>query len=178
MQGSQARLQVRPQDEFGKSSLQPETCNLKPTLFMCSNAGMNPGKRILAVDYGEKNIGFAYSDELGLTVQPLPSIPNMGQKNLIKRLRVMIRTLGVGELVLGMPVNMDGSIGDSAFRMGQLLEQLKNSLEIPTAAVDERLTTVEALEFWRGINPRRQKRYRTMDSLSAALILERYLKEK
>jgi putative holliday junction resolvase len=139
---------------------------------------MDPGKRILAVDYGEKNIGFACSDELGLTAQPLPSIPNLGQSNLTKRLRMMIRTLGIQELVLGMPINMDGTLGDSAIRMGQLLETLQNALKIPATAVDERLSTLEAMDFWKQLSPRRQKKYRTVDSLSAALILERYLKEK
>ena len=139
---------------------------------------MDSGKRILAVDYGEKNIGFACSDELGLTVQPLPSIPNSGRKSLIARLRVLIKDLEACELVLGMPINMDGTRGDSAARMEQLLEALRSSLKIPAFAVDERLSTVEALEYWQKMSPRRQKKYRTVDSLSAALILERYLKER
>jgi putative holliday junction resolvase len=139
---------------------------------------MHPGKRILAVDYGEKNIGFACSDDLGITVQPLPSIPNPGSNKLIKYLRMMIGTLGIQELVLGMPINMDGTLGDSAIRMEQLLETLRSALKIPATAFDERLSTVEALEFWKQLSLRRQKKYRTIDSLSAALILERYLKEK
>jgi len=134
--------------------------------------------RLLAVDYGERNIGLACSDELGLTVQPLPSIPNTGRNSFVKKLRTMVHTMGIQRLVIGMPVNMDGTIGDSAIRMEQLLEQLRHTLQIPATAFDERLSTVEAMEFWKGMSLRRQKKYRTIDSLSAALILERYLREK
>jgi putative holliday junction resolvase len=133
--------------------------------------------RILAVDYGKKNIGLAYCDELGLTVQPLPSIPNGGPKDFLKKLRTTIRMMDIQELVLGMPVNMDGSHGDAVLHMEQIMATLKAELKIPLSGVDERLSTVEAMEFWQSMNRKKQKRYRTLDSLAAALILERYLKE-
>lgn len=133
--------------------------------------------RILALDYGEKNIGLACTDELGLTVRPLPSIRNPGQRNLIKKLRAMIQALGVQKIVLGIPINMDGTRGDSAIRMERLQETLKSGLKIPLVGVEETLSTVEAMEFWKNMNPKQQKKHRTIDSLAAALILERYLKE-
>jgi putative holliday junction resolvase len=132
---------------------------------------------MLAVDYGEKNIGLACSDALSLTVHPLPSIPNSGRKNLIQRLRFMIGEMGVEELVLGMPLNMDGSCGEAVQHMERLMKTLKTALQIPLAGVDERLSTVEALECWREMSSRQKKKYRTVDSLAAALILERYLRE-
>ena len=134
--------------------------------------------RILALDYGERNIGLACSDELGLTVQPLPSIRNPGERSLIKKLRETIQDLGVRKIVLGIPINMDGTRGDSAIRMERLRETLKSILKIPLVGVEETLSTVEAMEFWKNMSPKQQKRYRTIDSLAAALILERYLKEK
>jgi putative transcription antitermination factor YqgF len=72
---------------------------------------------------------------------------------------------------------MDGTRGDAALRMEQLMEELKAALKIPISGVDELLSTVEATEFWRSMNKKRQKKYRTVDSLAAALILEIYLKE-
>lgn len=138
---------------------------------------MASGTRILAIDYGTKNIGLACSDELRMTVQPLPSIPNSGRRDLIKKLKGMIQSMVIQEAVLGLPVNMDGSRGEAFIRMKQLLEVLQNGLRIPIAGVDERLSTVEALEIWKSIRPRGRKKYRTVDSLAAALILERYLKE-
>ncbi len=133
--------------------------------------------RILAIDYGEKNIGLACSDELGLTVRPLPSLPNLGSKRFLKSLQSTIRMMGIQELVLGIPLNMDGSRGDSVLRMERLMDKLKSALKIPLVGIDERLTTLEAMERWRDMSPKQQKRYRTVDSLAAAFILERYLKE-
>jgi putative holliday junction resolvase len=134
-------------------------------------------RRILAVDYGEKNIGLACSDELGLIVRPLPSIPNKGRKELLRTLRTTILSMDIQEMVLGMPFNMDGTRGDSIIRMEGLMNTLKNALKIPLTGIDERLSTVEAQEFWRDMSARQRKKYRTVDSLAAAFILERYLKE-
>jgi putative holliday junction resolvase len=134
--------------------------------------------RVLAVDYGRKNIGLAYSDELRLTVQPLRSIPNDGIRNFIKKLRAAIGTLEIKQVVVGMPLRMDGTRGDAALDMEQIMETLQSSLKIPTREVDERLSTVEAMEYWQAMNRRRQSKYRTVDSLAAALILERFLKEQ
>ena len=129
------------------------------------------------MDYGEKNIGLAYCDELGLTVQPMPSMPNLGTANLMKKLRAVAGTLAIQEIVLGIPYKMDGTRGDSAQRMEKLLEALKAALKIPISGVDESLSTVEAMEVWQGMNRKQQKKYRTVDSLAAAFILERHLKE-
>jgi putative Holliday junction resolvase len=144
---------------------------------VCSNECVISGGRILAVDYGEKNIGLACSDELRLTVQPLPSFPNLGRKDLLKRLKAAIQSMDIRKILVGIPFNMDGTRGDPALYAEQLTDALKAALKIPVTGVDERLTTVEALELWKNMNPRRQKRYRTVDSLAAALILERFLKE-
>ena len=132
---------------------------------------------MLAVDYGKKNIGLAYCDELGMTVQPMPSIPNNGARDFLKRLRAAIQSLDIQELVIGIPLNMDGSRGEAVNRMEVLMDTLNAKLKIPLHGVDERLSTMEALEFWKGMSSRQRKKYRTVDSLAAALILDRYLKE-
>jgi putative holliday junction resolvase len=139
---------------------------------------VNVQGRILAIDYGKKNIGLAYCDELGLTVQPLPSLPNAGKKDFHRKIRATIETMQIRELVVGMPFKMDGSRGDSAITIDGIIESLKGAIKIPISAVDERLSTVEALEFWRELNPKQQKKYRTVDSLAAAMILERFLREE
>jgi len=144
---------------------------------VCSNDCVDCRGKILAVDYGEKNIGLACSDDLGLTVQPLPSIPNLGRRDFLKRLRTAVRTLSIQKLVVGIPLNMDGTRGDSVVRMERLVEDLNVALKIPIVGADERLSTLEALEFWRHMSLKQQRKYRTADSLAAALILERYLKE-
>lgn len=133
--------------------------------------------RILGIDYGEKNIGLACSDALRITVQPLPSIPNSGRKDFIRKIKSMVHEMEIRELILGIPLNMDGSRNESVLRMERLMHTLKNALSIPLTGVDERLSTVEASEYWKQMNLRQQKKYRTVDSLAAALILDRYLKE-
>lgn len=62
-------------------------------------------------------------------------------------------------------------------RIHRFMGQLHRELHLPLCEVDERLSTVEAMEMWRSMSPRKQRKYRTVDSLAAALILERFLKE-
>lgn len=132
---------------------------------------------ILAIDYGTKNIGLACSDELGMTVQPLPSVRFVSRRDLISRLRLTIQENRIQELVIGIPLNMNGSSGDSVRRVERFMEILQKEFKLPLGRVDERLSTLEAMDFWKEMNRRQQRKYRTIDSLSAALILERYLKE-
>ncbi|MDR1728203.1 MAG: Holliday junction resolvase RuvX [Acidobacteriota bacterium] len=133
--------------------------------------------RILAVDYGKANIGLAHSDPLRLTVSPLPSLPNRGRKDFLRRMRELAGRLEAVELVLGMPFGMDGSRGDAAQAMEKVSRSLAGALGLPVSETDERLSTVEAMEIWREMSPRQKKRYRTVDSLAAALILERRLED-
>ena len=79
---------------------------------VCSNICVTTKGRILAIDYGEKHIGLACTDELGLTVRPLPSVRNAGKRSLLETLRALILAMGIREIVLGIPINMDGTRGD------------------------------------------------------------------
>jgi len=133
--------------------------------------------RVLSVDYGLKNVGLACCDELGVTVHPLASIPNRGHRDLLSRLRSAVREHHVSHIVVGMPLNMDGSAGEAARRVERFIQLVRTELGMPSTAVDERLSTVEASEMWREMSPRQQRRYRTVDSLAAAFILERFLTE-
>lgn len=142
-----------------------------------SNDCVNIKGRLLAIDYGEKNIGLAYSDALAVTVQPLPSIPNMGRKDLKRKLKSIAEELEISALIVGLPLNMDGSSNDSVKLIEKLIHQLESAIKLPLAGVDERLSTVEAEEYWNRMNARQRKKYRTIDSLAAAMILERFIKE-
>jgi len=133
--------------------------------------------RTLAIDYGEKNIGLACSDDLGITVRPLPSIPNSGRKDLVRALKSVAAELGICRLVVGIPLNMDGSRNDSVRRTERLMRRLQAALDLPLVGVDERLSSVEAAGYWNRMSARQKKKYRTLDSLAAALILERYMRE-
>ena len=142
---------------------------------VCSNVTVELKGRVLAVDYGKKNIGLAHSDEFRLTVQPLPSLPNIGKKDFLRRVGALAETLEIREAVIGMPLRMDGSRGDAALAMEKIRRSLEGTLKLAVTEMDERLSTVDALEIWREMTPRRQRKYRTVDSLAAALILERFI---
>ncbi len=133
--------------------------------------------RILAVDYGTKNVGLACCDPLGVTVRPLPSIPNRGRRQLVSHLSEAVRQQKAERVLIGVPLNMDGTSGDAVRRVDRFIEALRAEIGVPLESFDERLSTIEAEEVWREMSARQQKRYRTVDSLAAALILRRYLEE-
>ena len=133
--------------------------------------------RILALDYGSKNVGLATSDELGIVVRPLPSIPNQNRRALLHRLKASVKEHAIESLVVGLPLNMNGTAGESARRVRHFMGHLRQELSLPVWEVDERLSTVEAAEMWRDMTARQQRKYRTVDSLAAAFILERFLRE-
>ena len=131
----------------------------------------------MAIDYGSKNVGLACSDELGITVRPLQSVPNKGKKDLLKRLALTVGQLEIGKIVVGLPWNMNGSAGSAAAEVERFISAMGKTLPLPLQRVDERLSTTQAQQIWNEMTPRQQRRYRTVDSLAAALILKRYLEE-
>jgi len=133
--------------------------------------------RIMAIDYGTKNVGLACSDELGILVRPLPSLPNHDFQDFSRRLHTALEHNDIVELVVGVPLNMDGTRGRLVEQVDRFIARLLGVFDLPVHKVDERLSTMEALDLWRGMNRRQKQRYRTVDSLAAAIILERYLRE-
>ncbi len=97
--------------------------------------------------------------------------------DLLGRLRAFVEEEHIKEIVVGLPFSMDGTPGAAVHRVERFMARLRNHLELPLHGVDERLSTVEAAEMWREMSARRQQRYRTVDSLAAALILKRFLED-
>ncbi len=135
------------------------------------------GRTILAVDYGSKNVGLACTDASGTVVRPLQSIPNRGRRALSREIARIAQELGAATVVVGMPRNMDGTIGEAVAAVERFMKDLRDALPAPPLGQDERLSTIEAIELWSAMKPRQRKRYRSADSLAAALILERFLAE-
>ncbi len=134
--------------------------------------------RILALDYGKRCVGLACCDELGITVRPLDALCNLSRKKLVGCLREIVSELRIERIIVGLPVNMDGTSGEAVRWAQEFMQDLRECLNLPLVTVDERLTTVEALDAWKSMSRRRRRRYRTVDSLAAALILRRYLDEQ
>ena len=146
---------------------------------------------MLAVDYGRRRLGLAVSDEARKLATPLETLERINRRQDLSRLRRIVRDLGVNQLVVGLPLRLDGSAGEMAEEARAFATRLEKSLRLPAALVDERLTSWEAQEEHRArggnrpsIRPRRStgaasKAHRSpdgVDRLAAALILEDYLR--
>ena len=125
--------------------------------------------RLLALDLGTSRVGVAVSDELRLTVRPLMIIQRRSWKHLLSDVTKQIENLEVTGLVIGLPVNMDGSEGPAAGEARRLAENFRRSLSVPVYVQDERLTTEEAKS--RASNPNHE----FFDAEAAAVILEDFL---
>lgn len=135
--------------------------------------------RILGLDYGTKTVGAAVTDPLGITVQPLETITRDADNKIrptLRRIEEIIETMDVGEIVVGLPLNMDGSEGERAARSREFADAIERRTGISVRLLDERLTTVEAEKILDecGITKKDYKRY--VDSVAAVLILEDYVR--
>lgn len=131
--------------------------------------------RILALDPGEKRIGAALSDALGLTAQGLGFIDNSEPARALEEIAEICREREVAKVVVGNPLHMDGSIGEASRRAGRLAAKLRAKLDRPVVLVDERLTSLSAEKTLIAAGMSRKKRRNKRDTLAAVLILEGYL---
>ena len=131
--------------------------------------------RALGIDHGTKRIGIAISDELGIIAQPLEFIPAEPFADFLKRLKEIIREKQVEQLVLGMPRNMDGSYGPAALKVQEFAAVLRDSVAVPLALWDERLTSAQANRLLIQANVRREQRKEKVDKTAAAILLQSYL---
>lgn len=130
--------------------------------------------RYLGIDYGDKRIGLALSDSLGLAAHGLPTLQKASLKETLDALRSIIAERELDEIVLGLPLNMDGSEGPQAGKVRAFAAAVR-SLGKPVHFIDERLTTERAHRTMKqaGLSPR--KRRQRADRLSAQFILQAFL---
>ena len=134
--------------------------------------------RILGVDYGEKRIGLAVSDPLGLTAQGLQTLRWQNKKEMLEAMRRVCGEYAVSESVVGLPVNMNGSMGPKAKEILELIGEIERALNLPVRTWDERLTSREALRLMIAADLSRKKRRKASDRMAATLILQNYLEFK
>jgi putative Holliday junction resolvase len=138
-------------------------------------------RRIAGFDVGDRRIGVAITDPLGLTVQPLLTIYRKTPKADLKSIGRILRKHDVAEAVVGNPLHMSGEVGRRARKAQEFAEQLRAEFGIPVHLVDERLTTWEAHQLLdeAGQSPRtpaeRRERSRIIDQVAAVLILQSFL---
>ena len=132
--------------------------------------------RYLAIDYGTKHTGVAICDPSETIVSPLAVIES--QKDLLDRVTQLVEAENVGAVVLGLPLNMDDSVGPQAKLVFQFAEQLKGRLSIPIHFQDERLTSFAAEQKSAHLKSAPKKRQKRLDAIAAAQILEAFLENK
>jgi putative Holliday junction resolvase len=132
-------------------------------------------KRILGLDVGDKTLGVAVSDELGLTAQGVTVRQRSSLAADMVFLREMCALFEVAAIVVGLPKNMDGSLGSQAQKTLAFIEHVKRALGVPVIAWDERLTTQAAERALLETNASRRRRKAVRDRLAAQFILQSYL---
>ena len=132
--------------------------------------------RTMALDVGEKTVGIAVSDELGITASPRETLRRDGSE--MARLQRLVSQEEIGEAVVGLPISLNGTLGPAAERVLQFVAELRGLLTIPVVTWDERLTTAEAEKMLIAAETRRSKRRQVIDQIAATLILQNYLRRK
>jgi putative Holliday junction resolvase len=129
--------------------------------------------RILGIDYGRRRIGLALSDEDAILASPLPTyVRGRSENRDIAALTALIDEHGVGAVVVGLPLNMDGSRGEMAHEAQEFADRIHRETDLPVELFDERLTSSEAERVLLEADLPRYRRRRLQDSLSAVLILQ------
>ena len=136
--------------------------------------------RKLGIDYGEVRTGIAITDELGITAQGLETIISNGNdKIILKRIDELLNQYEIDCIVLGKPLNMDGSKGKRVQETENFLHKLKSRFnQINIVQIDERLTSVEAHRTMNFLNIDNRKKKGLVDTISAVYILESYINKK
>ena len=132
-------------------------------------------KRIMGIDYGDARTGVAISDLLCSIVGSTMVIPSRNQEKAIADIVRIVKEQEVGEIVVGLPKNMDGTEGDRAQLCREFGQMVTEATGLPVHMWDERRTTVEAHNILSQHNYHGQKRKNTVDAVAASLILEGYL---
>lgn len=137
--------------------------------------------KAIGLDYGSKTVGVAVTDAIGLTAVSLEIIRREKEGHLRRtcaRIEEIIAGRGIDTIVVGLPLNMDGSEGERAKKAREFADMLYRRTGIEPVMVDERLTTVEADELMRLTGNHKGDRKAHIDSMAAAVILEDYLNSR
>ena len=134
--------------------------------------------KYLGLDLGTKTLGLAISDKLGIISSPYKVLRYDDINKLIDELINIIKEEHVDELVLGLPKNMNNSLGYASERSLNFKSELEKKIDIKIHLVDERLSTVEAEKYLISTDTKRMKRKKVIDAYAASIILDTYLKSR
>jgi putative holliday junction resolvase len=136
--------------------------------------------RVLGLDVGTKTVGVALSDEFGWTAQGLTTLKINEEKNVFgfEEIGQLIKEYQVDTVVIGLPKNMNGTIGPRAEASMQYAREIESKFAVPTVLWDERLTTMAAERVLLEADVSRKKRKKVIDKVAAVMILQGYLDSK
>ena len=128
--------------------------------------------RFIGLDLGSKRIGVSICDEKQSIATPFKTINKTNTNELIDQLKVIIEENNIGGIIVGNPLNMDGSLGRSAQSVNDVASNISNSIDLPLMLWDERLSTVGAFNLSSLLDVNVSKRVKTIDQNAAAFILQ------
>ena len=131
--------------------------------------------KILGIDYGEKRIGLALSDISNMVARSLKVLNRETNRNWLGEIKTIVDENEIKQIVIGLPKNMNGSIGKKGEEVLAFVKVLEKRVKVPIVTWDERLTTVAAEKVLRQAELSRKKRKGILDKLSACIILQNYL---
>ncbi len=134
--------------------------------------------RVMGLDYGTKTVGVAVSDALGITAQGVETVTRKDENKLrqtLARIEQLIDEYEVGEIVVGLPKNMNNSLGERAEACQEFADKLERRTGLPVTMWDERLSTVAAENVLIESGVRRENRKAVVDKIAAVIILQGYL---
>ena len=132
--------------------------------------------RIIGIDYGDARVGVAVSDPLGFTAQGLETVPNKVYNKMKERVVEIIKSYNADKIVIGLPKNMNGTLGERGEISKKFADELKE--HFPDTEIilwDERLSTVQAAGVLNVTNTRGKDRKNVIDTVAASIILQSYL---
>jgi putative Holliday junction resolvase len=134
--------------------------------------------RTLALDVGTKTIGIAVSDELGITANGITTIRRKSLKDDLNELGILVKEYKPGEILVGVPYQMDGSVSKRGEQILKFADKIKSTFALPVVFWDESYSTVHAEEKLIEANMSRKKRKKVIDKVAAVFILQEYLESK
>jgi len=159
----------------------------------CATNSNDPKRQtILAVDYGRARIGLAIADAETRMAQPLSTMKRVNRNEDMRRLRELVRERGVKQIVVGLPLRLDGTRGEMAEEAERFAERVRKQLGVPVEMADERLTSWEAERLLEetqgrfihaeklsgGKKPKKTQTKLTVDAVAAAVVLKEYLERQ
>lgn len=133
--------------------------------------------RMMGLDVGSKTVGVAVSDEMGWTAQGIETVSIDEEKNRFgfERIGEIIKEYGIGQIIVGLPKNMNNTIGPRGEASMAYAEKLRSRFQLPVQLWDERLSTMAAERVLLAADVSRKKRKKVIDKMAAAMILQSFL---